>query len=102
MGLRVPPATCNAAILIDQILSNAPNQKTGYQYTLTGDQGAVPNPPAGCTPGFMGYLVSAAPLSIGLTGKMSYCSEENGVLHYDVTGVASASAAACDALPAIQ
>ena len=78
-------------------------KRPSYQYTLTGDQGVIPNPPVGCTPGFMGYLqVQLRFLSLGLTGKMSYCSEENGVLHYDVTGVASASAAACDALPTIQ
>jgi hypothetical protein len=47
-------------------------------------------------------VISAAPLSIGLTGNMSYCSEESGVLHYDTTGATSATAAACDALLTIQ
>jgi type IV pilus assembly protein PilA len=101
-GVASAPATCNAAVLIDQVLSTAPNQKTGYQYALTGDQGTVANPPAGCAPGYVGYVISAAPLSIGLTGNMSYCSEESGVLHYDTTGATAATAAACDALLTIQ
>jgi type IV pilus assembly protein PilA len=101
-GVEGAGAACNAAILIDQILSTAPNQKTGYQYALTGNQGAVANPPAGCAPGNVGYVVSAAPLSIGLTGNMSYCSDESGVLHYDTVGAAAATAIACDALPTIQ
>jgi len=101
-GVQGAAATCNAAILIDQILSTAPNQKTGYQYALTGDQGAVADAPTGCAPGTMGYVVSAAPLSIGLTGNMSYCSDESGVLHYDTAAAAAATAVACDALPTIQ
>jgi type IV pilus assembly protein PilA len=101
-GVEGAPATCNAAILIDSILATAPNQKTGYQYALTGDQGVVVNPPAGCAPGFVGYFISAAPLVLGLTGYMSYCTDESGILHYDTTGAVAASAAACDALKTIQ
>jgi type IV pilus assembly protein PilA len=101
-GVEGAPATCNAAILIDQILSTAPYQKTGYQFALTGNQGAVANPPGGCAPGNVGYMVSAAPLSISLTGNMGYCSNESGVLHYDTAGAAAATSIACDALPTIQ
>jgi len=50
----------------------------------------------------VGYLATAAPLSIGLTGDISYCSSEPGVIHYDTTGATAGSSAACDALPAIQ
>jgi len=92
-------ATCNAAILIDESIATAPNQKSGYQYAYTGTQGNVANPPAGCTPGFNGYLVTAVPLVIGLTGDNSYCSSEPGVIHYDSTGATAGSAGACDALP---
>ncbi len=38
-GVEGTPATCNAAILIDPILSTAPYQKTGYQFNLVGNQG---------------------------------------------------------------
>lgn len=102
LGGGVPPATCNLAVLIDESIATAPNQKNGYQYVYTGTQGNVPIPPAGCTPGFVGYLATAAPLSVGLTGDISYCSSEPGVIHYDTTGATAGSSAACDALPAIQ
>jgi type IV pilus assembly protein PilA len=101
-GVEGAAATCNASILIDQILSTLPYRKTGYQYALAGNQGTVVNPPAGCTPGYVGYLVTATPLTVGLTGNITYCSEESGVLHYDVTGATPATAAACDLLPTIQ
>ncbi|MGA2511345.1 MAG: prepilin-type N-terminal cleavage/methylation domain-containing protein, partial [Candidatus Acidiferrales bacterium] len=77
-GVEGSPATCNAAILIDPILSTSPYQKTGYQFNLQGDQGAIANPPAGCTAGYVGYLLTAAPTNVGLTGNMSYCSDESG------------------------
>jgi type IV pilus assembly protein PilA len=98
-GVEGAAATCNASILIDPILSTTPNQKTGYQFTMQGDQGTVTTSPAGCTPGYVGYVASAAPLNVGLTGNISYCSDESGVLHYDTTGAIPVSAATCDALP---
>jgi prepilin-type N-terminal cleavage/methylation domain-containing protein len=101
-GVEGSPATCNAAILIDPILSTSPYQKTGYQFNLQGDQGAIANPPAGCTAGYVGYLLTAAPTNVGLTGNMSYCSDESGDLHYDTTGATAASSATCDALPNLQ
>jgi type IV pilus assembly protein PilA len=101
-GVEGTPATCNASILIDPILSTAPYQKTGYQFNLQGNQGNVAAPPPGCTPGFVGYLVTAAPMTVGLTGNVSYCSDESGVLHYDTTGATPATAIACNALPNLQ
>jgi type IV pilus assembly protein PilA len=102
LGGGAPPATCNLAILIDETIATAPNQKNGYQYAYAGDQGNVATPPAGCTPGFNGYLATAVPLSIGLTGDISYCTNEPGVIHYDTTGALAGSSGACDALPVIQ
>jgi prepilin-type N-terminal cleavage/methylation domain-containing protein len=101
-GSNGNPATCNLAILIDEVIASAPNQKSGYQFAYAGDQGNVASVPPGCTPGYVGYLATATPLSIGLTGNNSYCTDEPGVLHYDTTGAAAASAATCDALPVIQ
>lgn len=94
-------ATCNQAILVDEVISTAPFQKTGYQYAYKGDQGGFATPPAGCTPGFNGYLATAVPTSIGVTGNMSYCSSEPGIIHVDTTGATATSAAACDALPTL-
>ena len=58
--------------------------------------------PPGCAPGFNGYLATAAPVVVGLTGNISYCTNEPGVIHYDTTGAVAASSANCDALPTIQ
>ena len=102
LGGSLPPATCNLAVLIDESIATAPNQKSGYQFAYTGDQGNVATPPPGCTPGFNGYLATAAPLSVGLTGDISYCTNEPGVIHYDTTGALAGSSGACDALPVIQ
>lgn len=93
-------ATCNQAILIDSILASG--QKTGYTYTYTG-QGPNVIPPAGCAPpGYEAYLVTATPLSPGVTGQRSFCSTTPGVIHYNTTGAPIGSPAACDALLALQ
>jgi prepilin-type N-terminal cleavage/methylation domain-containing protein len=102
LGGNGPVATCNQAILIDEVIAAAPSQKSGYQFTYTGDQGNVTTVPPGCTPGFNGYLATAAPIVVGLTGNISYCNNEPGVIHYDTTGAVAASSATCDLLPVIQ
>lgn len=92
--------TCNQAQLLEPLLVNPPNQKSGYTIGYAGQNGNV-NPIAGCAPGFLGYLVTAVPVTNGVTGDRSFCSDEPGVLHYDVTGAPIASPAACDALPVL-
>jgi type IV pilus assembly protein PilA len=101
-GLQGSPATCNQAILIDEVIATAPSQKSGYQFSYTGDQGNVTSVPPGCTPGFGGYLATAAPMVVGLTGNISYCTNEPGVIHFDTSGAVAASAATCNLLPTIQ
>jgi type IV pilus assembly protein PilA len=96
-----PAATCDQADLIDPKLNRAPFQKSGYTYSYTGSTPVTLG--VGCTaPGFNGYLVTAVPMIEGFTGTRSYCSEEPGVIHYDVTGNLMGSAAACVALPTLQ
>lgn len=99
-GATVP--TCDQAILMDPIVTSAPNTKSGYVF---GYAAVNPNSsqPAGCSaPGGTGYLVTAAPTSYQGTGINSFCSDEPGTIHYDTTGVAAGSQAACEALPALQ
>jgi len=94
-------ATCDQAALIDTMLSTAPYHKGGYVYGYAGQNGTVQSP-AGCgNAGFWGYLVTATPLTTGLTGNRSFCADEQGVIHYDFTGQPAASEAACEALPAL-
>lgn len=101
-GVSSAPATCNQAILIDSVLATPPSQKSGYKYAYTG-QGPTVNPPAICAaPGYEAYLVTATPITVGMTGQRSFCSDEPGVIHADITGAPIASSAACGALPALQ
>ena len=93
-------ATCNQAILVDSILASG--QKTGYIYAYTG-QGPTVIAPASCgAPGYEAYLVTATPFSVGTTGQRSFCSTTPGVIHYNTTGAAIGTPAACEALPALQ
>ncbi len=92
-------ATCNLAGLIDPLLANSPNQKSGYTVTYTGQEGTV-NAPTGCAaPGFNGFLIAAVPITTGETGARSFCTEEDGVIHVDVNGGAIGSDTVCSALP---
>jgi type IV pilus assembly protein PilA len=96
-------ATCNASILIDPVLSTAPFQKSGYQYPYAGQEGTVTLVPPSCaSPGFLGYLATAVPITIGLTGNISYCTCEPGIIHMDTSGAVAADETACNALPILQ
>jgi type IV pilus assembly protein PilA len=97
----VAPPTCNGAILLDPLVSAAPNQKSGYVFNYLPQGAAVSNPPTGCTAGFLQYLVTATPLSV-VTGTNSYCADEDGTIHYSTVGAAIPTPVACEALPELQ
>lgn len=102
-GVSGTAATCNAAILIDPVIAASPSEKAGYQFVYTGEEGNVTTVPVGCsTPGFNGYLLTATPLTQGLTGNMSYCSTEQGLIYFDPSGSTAGSQAACSALQPVQ
>lgn len=94
-------ASCTRALLLDQDITTAPHLKSGYVFSYSGVGGRT-RPVPGCVPGFLGYLVTAVPSIPGSTGMRSFCSDLPGVIHFDLTGAAIASIAACDVLPAIQ
>jgi prepilin-type N-terminal cleavage/methylation domain-containing protein len=103
LGGATTTATCDAAVLVDETVAAAPYQKSGYQFAYTGEEGTYGVPPTGCSmAGFVGYLATATPTSLGVTGDMSYCSCEPGIIHYDPQGVTAASEVACAALPTLQ
>jgi type IV pilus assembly protein PilA len=99
-GVSGLPATCDLSILIDPTLSTAPNQKSGYTFAYSGEEGTIPVAAGGCSmPGYQGYLVTAIPISQGVTGQRSFCSNEPATIYFDITGSAIASPTACVALP---
>jgi len=101
-GPPAGPATCNQAILLDEIITTAPNTKSGFTFAFT-PVGAADPAPVGCaTPGQEAYLVTATPVTENLTGIRSFCSDEPGTIHFDTTGTTAATQAACEALPALQ
>lgn len=101
-GPTTATASCDQSILMDEIITTAPNTKSGYVFAYTGQEGTISDMPANCTsPGFNGYLVSTTPQTVGKTGNNSYCSFTPGVIHFDLSGSPITSEAACDALPTL-
>jgi len=97
-------ATCAQAGLIDEVLSAAPSQKSGYQFVYTNNNVAALSAgiPAGCAgSGFTGFTVSATPLSTS-SGTTSYCIDETGVIRFDTTGAVIAPPCATSGMPPLQ
>jgi len=104
----VNPATCDASNLVDNLIANAPNQKSGYAFVYTS---TAPNaaPAAGCAKaGGSGFVAAGGPIVAGSTGQRVFCTDESGVIRFDpntggVSGVpAITTEATCDALSALQ
>src|SRR5712691_7488652 len=79
----VPPATCNNAVLIDNVLAAAPNQKSGYRFNFYVGLNAWGAPPAGCAPGWNNFGEGAQPITVGGTGQRSFCTDDSGVVRFD-------------------
>ncbi len=102
LGGNTTTPSCDNALIVDNTIVLAPNQKSGYTFIYTGEDGNVPLA-AGCSaPGFMGFLTTAAPNNIGITGIRSFCSTEPGEIEYDETGATASSESACNALNTLQ
>jgi type IV pilus assembly protein PilA len=86
-------ATAAAACLIDPVL--AAGNKSGYTIVDTGGAavgGVVPT-----------FVVYAGPQVIGQTGQRMFCSDESGVVRFDISGAGTpATDAACEAFPPLQ
>ena len=101
-GVPGAPATCDAANLLDPIVTTPPYTKSGFAFAFTA-VGATVTPVPGCTnPGTNAYLVTATPTTEDLTGIRSFCSDEPGTIHYDTTGATAGTQNACEGLPALQ
>jgi type IV pilus assembly protein PilA len=69
-------ATSTTACLIDNVL--AAGTKSGYNFTAAG---------AGGTP-FVTYTSQALPVAVGQSGQRSFCSDQSGVIYYNLAGTA--------------
>lgn len=99
-GVTSNPATCDAAVLVEETLTTAPYQKSGYTFAYVGEGPVVVPTPPGCSlPGFAGYLVTAVPISKGVTGGRSFCSDEPATIYFDIAGNVIANPVACVSLP---
>ena len=92
---NVGNADCNDAILIQQGLSQPPNTVSGYVFAYTGGDGQAPQANGCANKGFWGYLVTATPVTVGVTGARSFCSNEPAEIFFDPTGNTAPSEAAC-------
>ena len=84
-------ATCDNAILIDEVLSNngAGNNstKSGYTYTYVPGNVLALTPP-GCTPGLDGYTLLVNPVLFQMTGIRRFYADPSGVIRYTSDGSA--------------
>ena len=82
-GVYVCPGTgpkSTAACLVDGVVSNngnpAGNGKSGYNFAAAGAAGATGTL-------LVQYQIGTAPLNFNQTGVRRFCSNEDGVIHYD-------------------
>jgi type IV pilus assembly protein PilA len=99
-GTNGAAASCIAAVLIDPVLA-ASNQKSGYRFAYSGQQGNVATTSC-ASPGFNGYLLTAVPITAGITGNMSFCTSEPGIIHYDPAGSTASDENSCAAQQTLQ
>jgi type IV pilus assembly protein PilA len=91
-------ASCKNAQLIDSVLTAG--TKSGYDFVLRpGTQkissGQVPK---GCTAGYSdGYVVTATPVTVGITGQRAFCSDVSNVVRFNDKGKAKFTRPYCSA-----
>lgn len=99
---NVANADCNDAILVQNGLTQAPNTVSGFAFAYTGGDGQAPQANGCANKGFWGYLVTATPVTVGVTGGRSFCSNEPASIYFDPTGNTAPSEAACLVLTPLQ
>ena len=91
--------------LIDDVLSTAPNQKSGYKFVFTpnGTVALTAGVPAACgASGDTGFSISATPITLGSTGTASYCVDETGVVRINGAGVVIPAPCSTSGFPPLQ
>jgi type IV pilus assembly protein PilA len=89
--------SCNAGMFIDSVLTGASNAstKSGYSFTMGPGSVVVTAPPGCTTAGYTdGYFITAIPSSAGTTGTRAFCSDQTGIIRFNLGGTASAASTA--------
>lgn len=82
-------ASSTTACLIDPVLSAG--TKSGYTFAAVGNG-----------TGKTGYEVNGTPVTVGTTGQRAFCSDQSGVIRYNLTGSAiGTGAGTCGAITTI-
>ena len=105
LGGPAGSGSCVNAGLIDEVLSTAPFQKSGYKYLFTanGTVALTAGVPAACgVSGDTGFTVSATPITLGSTGTASYCVDETGVVRVNAAGVVIPAPCSTSGFPPLQ
>ena len=79
-GANPCAASSTQACLIDDSLSQG--NKAGYNFVWTGD-GAVPS---------VSFTITGMPQVVGASGQRMFCTDQTGVIHYDLTGAGCTNA----------
>ncbi len=96
-------ANCTNSNLIDEVIANPPNQKSGFAFDYQGQGAPVAVLPPGCAaPGYNEYLATAVPVTVGLTGVRSFCADNPAVIYFDKNGAKAATPATCVVLTPLQ
>ena len=77
-------ATAANACLVDPLLTVAPFSKSGYKFAAAG------NTLAGGA--LVKFEVNATPSAVDVTGKRAFCSDQSGLIRFNVTGFAIGTA----------
>jgi type IV pilus assembly protein PilA len=86
-------ASCNAGMFIDSLLTSG--AKSGYSFTMGPGSTAVTAPPGCTTAGYVdGYYITAVPASAGITGTRAFCTDQTGVIRFNLGGTATAASTA--------
>jgi type IV pilus assembly protein PilA len=81
--------TSDNACLIDNALASGTKNGYAFAVSLTGSNPAT------------NYMVTAVPITVGSTGKRSFCSGNPASLHQKMDGSSIATNAECEALPGL-
>ena len=73
-------AAATAACLIDPLLSQPPNTKSGYVFAAAGNNLAGGS--------LNGFEANATPAAYQATGVRTFCSDQTGVIRFNTTGAA--------------